>query len=120
VWDYADGNPRVALHFFRLSLVWTQGRSVDVRLFPTPSVEALEPFETRTWFALACVVQHENLTVDEAAVSLRFARTECARALQLLHERGFLTRSESGRYRVCSHWSRAVQRFLQRKKLLVV
>lgn len=120
VWDYADGNPRVALHFFRLSLVWTQGRTVDVRLFPMPSVDALEPFETRTWFVLACVVQHENLTVEQAAASLRFPPQECAWALRLLHEHGFLTRDAKGGYRVCSHWSRAVQRFLQRKKLLVV
>ena len=120
VWDYADGNPRVALHFFRLSLVWKSGRTVDVRLFPMPSVDELERFEPRTWFVLACVVQHENLTVDEAAASLRFARPECARALHLLHGHGFLTRNPAGCYRVGSHWARAVQRFLQRKKLLVV
>jgi hypothetical protein len=120
VWDYADGNPRVALHFFRLSLVWSQGLTVGVRLFPMPEVDALEPFETRTWFALACVVQHENLSVDDAAASLRFPRHECAWALRLLQDHGFLTVDAAGAYRVRSHWSRAVQRFLQRKKLLVV
>ncbi|MFZ2651200.1 MAG: hypothetical protein WA210_13945, partial [Burkholderiaceae bacterium] len=119
VWDYANGNPRLALHFFRLSLVWTQGKEVAVRLFPMPSVDALEPFETQTWLTLACLVQHESLTIDEAAGSLRFARADCARALQLLHTHGFLSCNGEGRYRVASHWSRAVQRFLQRKKLLV-
>ena len=119
VWDYANGNPRLALHFFRLSLVWTRGKEVGVRLFPMPSPDALEPFETQTWFTLACLVQHENLTIDEAAASLRFSRDDCARALQLLHAHAFLTCTDAGRYRVASHWARAVQRFLQRKKLLV-
>jgi hypothetical protein len=119
VWDYADGNPRIALHFFRLSLVWTTGREVSVRLFPMPSVEALEEFEWRTWLVLACLVQHENLVVADAMASLRFPEAECARALQLLHQRGFLTCAE-GCYRVDPHWARAVHRFLQRKKLLFV
>jgi hypothetical protein len=120
VWDYADGNPRIALHFFKMSLVWEQGTQVRVRLFAMPSVDALEAFETHTWFTLACLIQHENLTVAEAAASLRFAPEDCARALQLLEGQGFVERGASGRYRVTSHWARAVQRFLQRKKMLVV
>jgi hypothetical protein len=119
VWDYADGNPRVALHFFRLSLVWSAGRQVSVRLFPMPSVDALEEFEWRTWLVLACLVQHENLRVKDAMASLRFPEAECARALQLLHQREFLT-CVGGCYRVAPHWARAVHRFLQRKKLLFV
>jgi hypothetical protein len=119
VWDYADGNPRIALHFFRLSLVWSAGRQVSVRLFPTPSVDALEEFEWRTWLVLACLVQHENLKVSDAVASLRFPEAECARALQLLQQRGFLT-CVAGCYRVAPHWARAVHRFLQRKKLLFV
>lgn len=120
VWDYAGGNPRAALHCFTRSLVWTGGRQVTVRLFAMPSVEALEAFETHTWFVLSCVVQHENITVGDAAASLRFSPAECARALQLLQAQGFVQADEQGSYRVSSHWSRAVLRFLQRKKLLVV
>ncbi len=119
VWDYADGNPRIALHFFRLSLAFVGEKHVDVRLFPMPLVDELEPFETHTWFTLACLVQHENLTVEEAVRSLRFSTQDCERALVLLQRHGFLN-SHEGRYRVESHWSRAVLRFLQRKKLLAV
>jgi hypothetical protein len=120
VWDYADGNPRLALHFFRLSLSWRGDKRVEVHLFPMPPMSALEDFATRTHYVLACLVQHENLTAVEAATSLCFAVNECQRALYLLHERGFLTVSNSQRYRVSTHWNRAVLRFLQRKKLLVV
>jgi hypothetical protein len=120
VWDYADGNPRVALHFFRLSLVWQGGSKVVVRLFPIPASTALELFEARTLFVLACLAQHENLTAAEAARSLCFPVAECQRALQLLDRHNFLSREDSGRYRITSHWNRAVLRFLQRKKMLAV
>lgn len=120
VWDYADGNPRVALHFFRLSLVWQGGSKVVVRLFPIPASTALELFEARTLFVLACLAQHENLTAAEAARSLCFPVAECQRALQLLHQHNFLSREDSGRYRITSHWNRAVLRFLQRQKMLAV
>lgn len=120
VWDYADGNPRLALHFFRLSLTWTGERRVEVHLFPMPPVGALEDFATRTHYVLACLVQHENLTATEASVSLGFPLSECERALYLLHQRGFLTVGNAQRYRVSTHWNRAVLRYLQRKKLLVV
>ena len=119
VWDYSDGNPRIALHLFRLSLVFERDKDVTVRLFPMPQMDTLEPFETRTWFVLACLVQHENLSVEEAVRSLRFPANECERALELLQHHGFLT-SHEGRYRVETHWTRAVLRFLQRKKLLAV
>lgn len=120
IWDYADGNPRVALHFFRLSLDWVRGTHVRVRLFPMPASSELEDFAARSRFVLACLVQHENLTVAEAAESLCFPLTECARALQLMHHRGILSCDESGRYRVTCHWIGAVTHFLKRKKLLVV
>ncbi len=118
IWDYADGNPRVALHFFRLSLIWETGNQVTVRLFPTPATETLEAFEARTRFLLACLVKHENLTALEASESLCFPLTECERTLQLLHHQGCLLVEAGGRYRVTSHWNRAVLRFLMRKKLL--
>jgi hypothetical protein len=120
VWDYADGNPRVALHFFRLSLAWTQGNKVTVRLFPMPSGSDLEEFAARTRLLLACLFQHENLTADEAHASLRFPLAECSHTLDMLYRHGFLSCEEGVRYRVTSHWNRAVLRFLQRKKLLVV
>ncbi|MEL0027476.1 MAG: AAA family ATPase [Perlucidibaca sp.] len=117
IWDYADGNPRLALHFFRLSLSWRSGRHVQVRLFPMPAGNALDAQATDTHFVLSCLVQHENLTAAEAAASLGLPATACARALDLLQGHGYLT-CEHGRYRVSSHWNRAVLRFLQRRKLL--
>lgn len=120
VWDYSDGNPRVALHFFRLSLSDAGDRKVTVRLFPMPASNALDGYLTRTRLVLACLFHHENLSADEAARSLRFPLDECAHALDLLHRQGFLSRETDARYRITSHWNRAVLRFLQRQKLLAV
>ncbi|NGY05766.1 ATP-binding protein [Solimonas terrae] len=120
VWDYSDGNPRLALHFFRLSLTHSGERTVTVRLFPMPPAHALDGTLTRTRLVLACLFHHENLTAAEAAQSLRFPLDECAHALDLLHRQGFLSREADARYRVTSHWNRAVLRFLQRQKLLAV
>jgi Cdc6-like AAA superfamily ATPase len=117
IWDYSNGNPRVALHFFRLSLQWTGGKQVKVRLFPMPPITVLEELESGTGFVLACLVRHENLTVDEAAESLRFSHDACARAMQLLLRLGVLSCTPNGRFRVTCHWSGVVMRFLQRKKL---
>lgn len=121
IWDYADGNPRVALHFFRLALVPSPrgDRQVDARLFPMPDANRLERFKAHAQFILAALVQHENLSAAEATRSIRFAPHECERVLNMLAQDGVLTQ-EAGRYRVSTHWNRAVLHFLQRKKLLVI
>lgn len=119
VWDYADGNPRVALHFWRYSLLPAGPTRVRVRLFASPSLSVLEATGLRTRFLLAALVQHENLSASEAARALRADAADCEATLQGLVAQGVLV-DEAGRYRVNSHWNRAAQRFLQRKKLLVI
>ena len=39
LWDYSDGNPRAALHFFVRSLDPDRGSRVRVRLFKAPDVD---------------------------------------------------------------------------------
>lgn len=119
IWDYADGNPRVALHFWRYSLIPAGDKRVKVRLFASPPLSALETTALRTRFLLATLVQHENITAAEAAQALRWPLSECAATLEGLRTRGYLL-VEDGRYRVTCHWNRAVVRFLQRKKLLLI
>lgn len=119
IWDYADGNPRVALHFWRYSLVPAGDKRVKVRLFASPPLSALETTALRTRFLLATLVQHENITAAEAAQALRWPLSECAATLEGLRTRGYLLEAD-GRYRVTCHWNRVVVRFLQRKKLLLI
>jgi len=118
IWDYADGNPRVALHFWRNSLMPAEGRTVTVRLFAMPSIHMLELLGAHTRFLLAALVVHENITAAEAARALRHPASTCATQLRSMEVQGLLE-SQDGRYRVSCHWNRAVLRFLQRKNLLI-
>lgn len=117
LWDYADGNPRVALHFWLRSLVPAGPNLVRVRLFSAPRSEALDDLEERTSFVLAALVQHENITAGESERFLRYPIAECESALRFLEQRGYVFADE-GRYRVTTRWYRTVLRFLRRKNLL--
>jgi len=128
LWDYADGNPRVALRFWLRSLLPPEepgGRVLRVRLFDAPSADALEPLHEESRFLLAAVVVHENLSLPEAEAVLRLPRTRLAALFAYLESKGYLEQgagSEAGRgdgvYRVSADWYRAVVRHLKRKRLL--
>ncbi len=117
LWDYADGNPRVAVHFWLRSLVPDGEHRVRVRLFAAPSAEELDALQEESRFLLAAIVTHENLSLQEAAQVLRYPRHLCEAALNYLVTQGLLEFAD-GRYRVTVHWNRAVLRFLRRKHLL--
>jgi hypothetical protein len=117
LWDYSDGIPRVALHFWLRSLVNSGDHQVKVRLFADPSADELENLNEQNRFVLAAVVIHENLTLADATRSLNYPAHSCETALNYLCSRGFLEQTDS-RFRVSSHWHRAVIRYLRRKHLL--
>ncbi len=117
LWDYADGNPRVAVHFWLRSLIPDGMNRVRVRLFAAPSAEELDALGEQSRFLLAAIVTHENLSLQEAARVLRYPRHLCEAALNYLVAQGLLEFAD-GRYRVTVHWNRAVLRFLRRKHLL--
>lgn len=117
LWDYADGNPRVAIHFWLRSLVPEGDRRVRVRLFTAPEVERLEGLRERTRFVLAALVQHESITAAEASRFLRYPVAECESTLAFLNQEGYLVEKD-GRHRLTTRWYRAILRFLRRKNLL--
>lgn len=119
LWDYSDGNPRVAIHFWLRSLVPDGAGSARVRLFRAPEVGVLEALMEIERFLLAAVMAHENLTVGEAAHTTRYPDMACEGGLARLRDRGVLGCDAGGRYRVSTHWHRAVVRFLKRVNLLV-
>lgn len=117
LWDFCDGNPRAAMHFWLHSLEPVDERRVSVRLFRAPTSEVLEAANDVAKFILAAVVVHENLTVPEAAATTRYSRKICRLHLSRFVENEIL-RLEHGRYRVSTHWHRTVVRFLRRKNFL--
>jgi len=117
LWDYADGLPRMALHFWLRSLAPTDDGGVKVRLFVAPEAGVLEKLNEPSRFLLAAVVSHGNLTAPAAARVLNYSSGACELLFTSLAARGIL-RGEGGRYRVSSFWDRAVTRHLKRKHLL--
>ncbi|MEZ4267167.1 MAG: hypothetical protein R3F39_12385 [Myxococcota bacterium] len=117
LWDYSDGNPRAALHFWLRSLVVDGEHQVRVRLFDGPSPNELEWLSTESRFLLAAVVLHENLSSDETARVLRISDKHGLAVFEQLLARGVLEFA-NGRYRLAPLWSRAALRYLTRKNLL--
>jgi hypothetical protein len=117
LWDQADGNPRIAVHFWKRSLVPDGSRQVRVKLFALPETAALEELEEETLFVLAAIMIHENLTLGEAIRCLGYPANVCQAALAHLLGKRFLVRAE-GRYRIPTAVYRDVARYLMRKNLI--
>jgi hypothetical protein len=116
LWDYADGIPRLATHYWMRSLS-VEGDVARVRLFESLVPDTLESLEEQSKFVLLGVVSQENLTVDEAIMVLGFTREQCVSQLELLRALGYL-KKYNDRYRVTLTWDRAAVRYLRRKHLL--
>lgn len=117
LWDYADGNPRVALHFFLRSLDSDGGNRVRVRLFRAPEVERLEAGGFNGLFVLAAVVMHESISFDHLVEVTRLERPECFIHLDRLAELGAVV-PDNDMYCLSATWHRTAVRLLRRRNLL--
>ncbi|MEX1310359.1 MAG: ATP-binding protein [Candidatus Sulfomarinibacteraceae bacterium] len=117
LWDYSDGNPRAALHFFLRSLDPDRGGRVRVRLFKAPDVDLVEDGGQDGLFVLAAIVTHESICLDDLIEVTRFDRSQCFIHLDRLLEVGAITLDEE-MYRVSTTWHRAAVRLLRRRNLL--
>jgi len=119
LWDYADGNPRVAIHFFLRSLDQESENRVKVRLFRAPEVEQIEAAGETAMFILSCIVEHESVSAPHIAEATRYPNEICR-----IHLDKFLAEEmideRNGLYRVPTHWHRAVVRTLRRRNILTV
>ena len=117
LWDYSDGNPRAALHFFLRSLDPDRGKSVRVRLFKAPDIELLEDGGQDGLFVLAAIVTHESICLDDLVEVTRFDRVQSFIHIDRLLEFGAIT-LDNEMYRVSTTWHRAAVRLLRRRNLL--
>lgn len=117
IWDYAAGNPGVALHAWRSSLGVDESGEVAVKVFQAPDAEALEGLPDATVFVFRAVVQLENATADEICRATGIRPSEVADALRFGIVRGYFKQSGTG-YSVTWPWFRAITRFLMRRHLL--
>ena len=117
LWDFSSGNPRVAMHFWKHSLVEADS-GLRVRLFAAPDVDRLDALHDQSRFLLATIALHENATAEEAAASAGSSVRECSALLAYLNSCGYVRVDEEGHWRLSTHWYRGVVRHLRRQRLL--
>lgn len=117
LWDYAAGNPGVALHFWRKSLGVAPDGTIHVRLFKAPDAEDLQGLPDSTVFVLRAIVQLGWGTFEQICDVTALPALQVKDALRFGAAKGYFTRVD-GRYRITWAWFRAITRFLQRRHLI--
>lgn len=117
LWDYAAGNPAIAVHFWRESLRVDHDGDVRVQLFNAPNTADIESLPDASLFVLRAVVQLELALPDDIVVATMLPSRQVHDTLRYASFRGYLEQTE-GRYRVAWTWLRAITRVLQRRHLL--
>lgn len=119
LWHYSDGNPTVALRFFRLSLRRNkESDSVVVRLFHAPESKELEQMPKPMLAVLRSIVQLEVASPEELSECTQLSIAEVIGTLRFFESRGFIAWNED-KARVSDHWFRYITNVLDRQHLLV-
>ncbi len=119
IWDYADGCPMVAVHFWLRSLIPLSSTRVRVRLFRAPDESILQKLPNSWVFMLGAIAQHETLSPQEAGTVLGVSETTCTAAFEQCREQGLLDkRGNTLQYQISVYWYRSVERFLRERHLI--
>jgi hypothetical protein len=118
LWDYAAGNPGVALHMWRRSIGADEQGGTHVRFFQAPETADFEVLPDPALFVLRAVLQLAPASPDEIRRATRLGVAEVTEALRYAKARSYVE-EEDGRYTVSWTWLRALTLFLQRRHLLV-
>ena len=118
LWDYVDGNPAAALHWWRASVFRDQHRREVVRLFAPPRAAELEDMPASVYFVLRAIVQLDGATTKELVAATQLSRAEVENSLRYAASRRF-TQKIDGRVFLTANWFRAITRVLWRRHLLL-
>ncbi|MGB1274382.1 MAG: AAA family ATPase, partial [Nannocystaceae bacterium] len=111
LWDYVDGNPAVALHWWQRSLFADQNGNVVVRLFHPPRFTALDALPPSVYFTLRALVQLDGALRGDIIASTQLAASEIDDTLRFASARGFIE-LRGDRIYLTRDWFRAVTRVL--------
>ena len=118
LWDYSDGNPSVALHFWRESLCVREGDPrVLVRLFQSPPADSLDLLPMTLYFVIRAIVQLELAREKDIVRCTDLRSAEVADALRFARSRGYIEQNKD-RVQIALPWFRALTRVLARHHLL--
>ncbi|MEO6774043.1 MAG: ATP-binding protein, partial [Kofleriaceae bacterium] len=117
LWDYADGNPQIALQWWRESL-FQRDDKIYVRLFKTPTLDATEAVPSGLRFVLRAVVQLDLARERDLIACTNLSPADVSDALRAGLARG-LIEAVGDRYRIALPAFRSVILFLRRQHLLL-
>ncbi|MBY8297944.1 ATP-binding protein [Vibrio fluvialis] len=119
LWHYSDGNPTVALRFFRRSLNRNkETQQVVVRLFHTPESQELAKMPKPMLAVLRSIVQLEIASPEELSECTQLTVPEVIGIMRYFESRGYIEWAED-KTRVSDHWYRTITNVLDRQHLLV-
>ncbi len=118
VWDYARGNPAMALEAWRASLSGDARRLARVRPLVAPEAGELELLPDSALFILRAIMQMDPATTAEIASATRLAEAHVLTAVRFGLKHGYLIEKDQG-FRVEWAWLRSVVGLLERRHLLV-
>ncbi len=117
LWDYAGGNPGVALHMWRRSLGLSSDGETIVKLFAAPDEYELDSLPDNAVFVLRAVLQLDRALPEDLGRATMLPMPAIRDALRYSVARGYLKESD-GRYYVTWAWYRPMTRLLRRRHLL--
>ncbi len=117
IWDYALGNPGVALHVWRGSLGVDTEAKVHVRRLQTPNAHELELLPYPTLFVLRAVLQLAPASAEDIERATQLTPMEISDAIRYSVAHGYLE-EHAGRVDLSWDWLRPITRHLQRRHLL--
>ncbi|MGE0113527.1 MAG: AAA family ATPase [Steroidobacteraceae bacterium] len=117
IWDYASGNPGIALHAWRTSLGIAADKRVFVTPFRVPEAATFDKLPDSAVFVLRAVLQLERAHPEDVSRATMVPLTEVQNSLRFGLQCGYL-HCVDGLYAVTWNWYRPITRFLQRRHLL--
>ena len=118
LWDYAGGNPGVALHMWRRSLGVDEHGAPHVRFFQTLDISDLQRLPDSAVFVLRAVLQLAPAKPADIMQATLLDAADVADTLRYAQARGYVE-EHGGRYTMTWTWFRTITTFLQRRHLLV-
>lgn len=118
LWDYSDGNPLVALHFWGESLRQAEEGRVEVRLFQTPESATIDRLGVEIQFVLRALIQLDVATPRQVSDCTRLGQGDVTEALRFVVARGYAHRTGRQGVRISLPWFRGVTESLRRQHLL--
>ncbi len=119
LWHYSDGNPTVALRFFRLSIHRNkETEQAVVRLFHVPESQELENMPKPMLAVLRSIIQLEIASPEILTDCTQLSLAEITGILRYFQSRGYIEWSED-QARISDHWFRHITNVLDRQHLLV-